>query len=60
VALRGWLADRLAAYKIPRAVVLVAELPRDERGKISRRALEALVAAGTEGRGASPAAGGVV
>jgi long-chain acyl-CoA synthetase len=45
VALRAFCADRLAAYKIPRAVVLVAALPRDERGKVSRRALEHLVAA---------------
>jgi acyl-CoA synthetase (AMP-forming)/AMP-acid ligase II len=44
VALRGFCAERLAAYKIPRALVLVPELPRDERGKVSRRRLEALVA----------------
>jgi acyl-CoA synthetase (AMP-forming)/AMP-acid ligase II len=60
VALRSWLAARLAAYKIPRAIVLVAELPRDDRGKVSRRALEALVGPGAEGRDTSPAAGGVV
>jgi acyl-CoA synthetase (AMP-forming)/AMP-acid ligase II len=46
VALRAFCADRLAAYKIPRRLVLVPELPRDERGKVSRRALEALVTAG--------------
>ncbi len=45
VGLRGFCAERLAAYKIPRLLVLVAELPRDERGKVSRRALEMLVAA---------------
>jgi acyl-CoA synthetase (AMP-forming)/AMP-acid ligase II len=45
VALRAFCADRLAAYKIPRAIVLVPALPRDERGKVNRRALEALVAA---------------
>lgn len=44
VALRAFCADRLAAYKIPRAIVLVPALPRDERGKVNRRALEALVA----------------
>jgi acyl-CoA synthetase (AMP-forming)/AMP-acid ligase II len=44
VALRAFCADRLAAYKIPRLIVLVPELPRDERGKVSRRALENLVA----------------
>jgi long-chain acyl-CoA synthetase len=45
VALRTFCADRLAAYKIPRVLVLLPELPRDERGKVSRQALEALVAA---------------
>jgi acyl-CoA synthetase (AMP-forming)/AMP-acid ligase II len=54
VALRAFCADRLAPYKIPRRLVLVPELPRDERGKVSRRALEALVA------GATGAAGGMV
>ncbi|MEO5821137.1 MAG: class I adenylate-forming enzyme family protein [Vicinamibacteraceae bacterium] len=43
VALRAFCAERLAAYKIPRLLVLVAELPRDERGKVSRKALEKLV-----------------
>ena len=43
VALRAFCADRLAPYKIPRQLVLVAELPRDERGKVSRKALEMLV-----------------
>jgi long-chain acyl-CoA synthetase len=46
VGLRAFCADRLAAYKIPRLLVLVPELPRDERGKISRRALERLVLSG--------------
>jgi long-chain acyl-CoA synthetase len=43
VALRAFCADRLAAHKIPRVLVLTPELPRDERGKVSRQALEALV-----------------
>jgi acyl-CoA synthetase (AMP-forming)/AMP-acid ligase II len=43
VALRAFCADRLAPYKIPRRLVLVTELPRDERGKVSRKALEMLV-----------------
>jgi long-chain acyl-CoA synthetase len=45
VALRTFCADRLAAHKIPRVLVLTPELPRDERGKVSRQALEALVEA---------------
>lgn len=49
VALRAFCAERLAAYKIPRTIVFVDELPRDERGKVSRRALETLVAASAGG-----------
>ena len=45
VALRAFCANRLAAHKIPRLLVLLPELPRDERGKVSRQALEDLVAA---------------
>jgi long-chain acyl-CoA synthetase len=45
VALRSFCADRLAAHKIPRVLVLLPELPRDERGKVRREALEALVEA---------------
>jgi long-chain acyl-CoA synthetase len=41
---RRFCASRLAAYKIPRAYLFLDEMPRDERGKTSRRALEALVA----------------
>ena len=49
VALRAFCAERLAPYKIPRALVLSPALPRDERGKVSRRALEALVATAPRG-----------
>jgi long-chain acyl-CoA synthetase len=41
---RRYCAARLAAYKIPREYLFLDEMPRDERGKTSRRALEALVA----------------
>lgn len=34
-------AQRLARYKVPRSIELVAELPRTGRGKIDRRALDA-------------------
>ena len=40
---RRFCAARLAAYKIPREYLFLDEMPRDERGKTSRRALEALV-----------------
>ena len=35
VALRPFCAERLAAHKIPRVLVLLAELPRDVRGKVT-------------------------
>lgn len=43
IAIRQFCAGHLAAHKIPRAFVLVEDLPRDARGKTDRRALEALV-----------------
>lgn len=38
---RGWVAARLASFKVPRLVELVAELPREETGKIFKRRLKA-------------------
>jgi O-succinylbenzoic acid--CoA ligase len=38
-AVRAWCRTRLAGYKIPRAIVAVAELPRTASGKIRRHAL---------------------
>jgi O-succinylbenzoic acid--CoA ligase len=37
-ALRAYLAGRIAAYKAPRRLVLVASLPRTSLGKVSRAA----------------------
>jgi acyl-coenzyme A synthetase/AMP-(fatty) acid ligase len=37
---------RLSKYKYPRWVVFVDELPKNDRGKIDRRALAELAAAG--------------
>ncbi|MGV9675726.1 AMP-binding protein [Nocardia sp. NPDC003482] len=37
--IRAALTDRLAAYKLPRRVRIVGELPRDDSGKIYKRAL---------------------
>jgi long-chain acyl-CoA synthetase len=45
IAIRRFCADRLSAHKIPRAFVMVEELPRTARGKTDRRALDALVRA---------------
>ncbi|HEV7627962.1 MAG TPA: condensation domain-containing protein, partial [Streptomyces sp.] len=38
-ALREWLAERLPAYLVPAAVMLVKELPRTPSGKLDREAL---------------------
>lgn len=40
-AVRAWCRGRLAGYKIPRAIVAVADLPRTASGKIRRHALVA-------------------
>jgi long-chain acyl-CoA synthetase len=42
-AVRGYCAARLAAYKVPRTIVWLAEIPLTERGKTDRAKLEALV-----------------
>jgi long-chain acyl-CoA synthetase len=55
--LRSFCAERLAAYKVPREIVEVDAVPRDARGKVSRRALEALLA-DARARGASSAGAG--
>jgi long-chain acyl-CoA synthetase len=44
VDVRTFCAARLAAHKIPREYLLLEEMPRDDRGKTSRRALEEAVA----------------
>ncbi len=46
--LRGHARERLAAYKLPEAIVLTAELPRTAMEKVDRRALAALVGAGPD------------
>jgi acyl-CoA synthetase (AMP-forming)/AMP-acid ligase II len=35
-ALRGFVAERLASFKVPRAVVIVAEIPKGPTGKLQR------------------------
>jgi benzoate-CoA ligase family protein len=41
--LQGWVKARLARYKYPREVVFLDVLPRNDRGKVSKKALAALV-----------------
>jgi len=38
-AVRAWLHERIAGYKVPRVVTLHAELPREDTGKIFKRRL---------------------
>ena len=45
VAIRQFCAARLAPYKIPRSILLLPALPLTSRGKLDRRALEALARA---------------
>jgi O-succinylbenzoic acid--CoA ligase len=45
-ALRAWCGERLAAFKVPRAIALVAALPRTTGGKLQRRRLRAAADAG--------------
>lgn len=37
--LRAWARERLAAYKVPSEVVIIAELPRTASGKVRKHAL---------------------
>jgi acyl-CoA synthetase (AMP-forming)/AMP-acid ligase II len=39
----GWSRDRMANYKVPRAVELVDELPLNATGKVEKNALRARV-----------------
>ena len=47
-ALRAWLRERLAAHMVPAAIVELAALPLLPSGKVDRRALLAVPAAGRE------------
>lgn len=38
--LKGWIKDRLAPHKYPRAFVWRTELPKNDRGKVARRILQ--------------------
>jgi long-chain acyl-CoA synthetase len=49
VAVRQFCATRLAPYKIPRSVLILRALPLTTRGKLDRRALQALAEAEVTG-----------
>ncbi|MBX9693513.1 MAG: hypothetical protein K2Z81_14080 [Cyanobacteria bacterium] len=40
--IRGWLRDRLERHKLPRTIQVVEGIPRNQLGKIDRRALSGL------------------
>ena len=42
-SLKNWAKDRLAAYKIPRQIRMVAALPRNEMGKVSKQQVRQLL-----------------
>jgi len=44
--IRSWCQEHLASHKVPRMIVVVDQLPRNERGKLDRTAIRALIAAG--------------
>jgi fatty-acyl-CoA synthase len=50
-ALRTYVRDRLARYKVPREVIVVAEIPRNPTGKVLKRQLREW----SGGAGAAPA-----
>ncbi|MCW2990657.1 MAG: O-succinylbenzoate--CoA ligase [Solirubrobacterales bacterium] len=41
--LRGWLGERMPAYKVPRSLRFIDEMPVDSSGKLSLQTLKALV-----------------
>jgi long-chain acyl-CoA synthetase len=49
-AVQAWCRERVADYKVPRSVQLVAELPRDPNGKVLKRQLREPYWAGRERR----------
>jgi long-chain acyl-CoA synthetase len=47
-AVASWCRERLSGHKVPRSIVRLESIPKNERGKVDRAALQAL--AGTDGR----------
>ena len=45
-AVKAWVRERLAGYKVPRLVTFVDSVPRDDGGKILRRKVREQYAAG--------------
>jgi malonyl-CoA/methylmalonyl-CoA synthetase len=49
-ALRAWARDRLAPYKVPSRLVVVADLPRNAMGKVTKPAVKTLFELGAHRR----------
>jgi long-chain acyl-CoA synthetase len=49
-AIRAFLRERIADYKVPRVIEFAAELPREESGKIFKRKLREPFWAGLDRR----------
>lgn len=47
---RAFARERLAAYKVPRRVVIVAELPRSQIGKVLRHVRDQIEASAEHAR----------
>ena len=50
-ALKDFVRERLSRHKVPRWVVFAADLPKNDRGKVDKKALEAAEARGESPRG---------
>lgn len=48
--IRAWLRERIAAYKVPRRIEIVASLPRDDNGKVVKRQIRDIYWSGRERR----------
>jgi len=53
--LRAWCAERLADYKVPRLIVTLDALPRNQNAKVVKRELVPLLARAREERASRPA-----
>jgi len=49
-AIRDWLKDRIADYKVPRRIDIVEALPRDDNGKVAKRRIRDAYWSGRERR----------
>ncbi len=53
-ALKEWATERMSAYKIPKSLLLLEGLPRNAMGKVTKRAIQDLCAAGTSSFSQAP------